>query len=172
MSGIPDDIKLHIVPLNITGGLGIGLSGGLIVDAGLNDINIGLDPLDIKLEPLDIKLEPLDIKIEPLDIKIEPLKITLDPIKVDLGLDNINVCLSLALTQLPRMQLHFPTKYDFGFSMFGCQVLGFSICGESSFITEDNPPRVFRKVEPEQRTNTGGGLVPVGASAPFKVVLP
>jgi hypothetical protein len=165
VSGIPNDISLHVVPLNITGGLGIGLSGGLVVDAGLDDIHIGLDPIDIKLEPLDIK-------IEPLDIKIEPLRISLDPIKIDLGLDNINVCLSLALTQLPRMQLHFPTKYDFGFSMFGCQIFGFSICGESSFVTEDNPPRVFRKVEPEYRRDFVGALVPGRKEPPFKVELP
>lgn len=170
MSGIPNDISLHVVPLNITGGLGLGLSGGLILDAGLSDINVNIKPLDIKLEPLDIKLEPLDIKLEPLDIKLEPLKITLDPIKIDLGLDNINVCLSLALTQLPRMQLHFPTKYDFGFSLLGCQILNFSICGESSFVTEDNPPRVFRKVEPEPRTNPGFVAAPAGA--PIRVVLP
>jgi hypothetical protein len=189
LSGIPDDFKIHIDPLNLSGGIGLGLSGGLALDAGLDDIQIkatgdpakplslhlGLDPLDIKIEPLDIKLEPIRLTLDPLDIKIEPLRMTLDPLKVDLGLDNVNVCLSLAFTQFPRMQVHMPKKYDFGFSLLGVPIVSYSICGESSYITDDNPPRWFQKAHPESSSSSAAPSAPPSKASPhepYKVVLP
>jgi hypothetical protein len=106
------------------------------------------------------------------DIKLEPLDIKLEPVKIDLGLDNINVCLSLAVTEFPRMQVHLPSKYDFGFSLFGLPVVNFSICGESSLITEDNPPRVFRTVQPDPQPRGAPDAAPgVSTDTPFRVVL-
>lgn len=145
MSGIPDEITLHVVPLNITGGLGIGLNGTLVVDAGLDDVQLKATGDPTRPIAIDMGLDNIHLKIDPLTINLEPIRLTVDPLKIDLGLDNINLCLSLAFTQVPRVQVHLPTKYDFGFSLFGMPVIGFGICGEASLITDDNPPRIFRK---------------------------
>ncbi len=178
MSSIPDDFKIHIDPLNLTGGIGLGLSGGLALDAGLDDIGIKATGDPAHPVSLHLGLDPLDIKLEPLDIKLEPLRLTLDPLKVDLGLDNINVCLSLALTQLPRMQVHMPKRYEFGFTLFGLPVIGYSICGESSFITDDNPTRWFHRSEPESTatvaptpTPSPTGEATLSADGPYRVTL-
>jgi len=121
---------------------------------------------------LNVHVDELDIKLEPLTIDLKPLEIKLDPVKVDLGLDNINVCLSLAFTQFPRMQLHMPKKYNFGFSLFGLPLIGFSVCGESSFITEDNPPRLFQKGRPDAARAEGFPYpAEVVREAPYRVIL-
>jgi hypothetical protein len=101
------------------------------------------------------------------------LDLNLHPLKIDLGLDNINVCLSLAVTEFPRMRVHLPTKYEFGFGLFGLPVINFSVRGETSLITEDNPPRVFQTVQPEpsQPTDAPIGGSEISAEAPFRVSL-
>jgi hypothetical protein len=146
------------------------------------------EPLAVSLgsptgEPLAVTLgsptgEPLAVTLgspvgEPIAVLIgsppgDPLEIKVDPLNIDLGLDNINVCLSLAFTQFPRMQVHMPKKYDWGFSLFGVPVVGFRICGESSFVTEDNPPRIFQKGDPPP----GFSAMPEFAQeVPYRVVL-
>lgn len=171
-------------PLTISAGLDdIGISMGgiaghpLAVDLGLTATGDPNKPiaLDLSLQatgdpnkPIAVDLG-LKVHVDQLDIKLEPLEVKLDPVKVDLGLDNINVCLSLAFTQFPRMQVHMPKKYDWGFSLFGVPVVGFRVCGESSFVTEDNPPRIF------QRTESAPGFSrpapDFAQEAPYRVVL-
>jgi hypothetical protein len=147
------------------------------------------EPLAVSLgsptgEPLAVTLgsptgEPLGVMLgspvgAPLSVLVgsppgDPLEIKIDPLSIDLGLDNINVCLSLAFTQFPRMQVHMPKKYDWGFSLFGVPIVGFRICGESSFITEDNPPRIFHRADPPPP-----GFPPVpdfAQEVPYRVVL-
>jgi hypothetical protein len=137
------------------GDIGISLLGSASSPITLGPVTLDLQPLTVNPVTLNLGLtgnpsEPvavelgMNVHVDPLDLKLEPLTITLTPLKIDLGLDNINVCLSLAVTQFPRMRLHMPKQYDYGFGLFGVPIVNFSICGESSFITEDNPPRVFR----------------------------
>jgi hypothetical protein len=152
VSGIPDEITLHVNPLNITGGLGLGINGTVVVDAGLDDVQLKATGDPARPIAIDIGLDDIQLKIDPLNIKLEPVRLTVDPLKVDLGLDNVNVCLSLALTQLPRMQLHVPTKYNFGFSLLGVPIVDFGICGETSVVTDDNPPRIFTKAASRSHT--------------------
>lgn len=165
MSGVPDDITLHVVPLNITGGLNLGLNGTMVVDAGLDDIQLKATGDPTRPIALDLGLDNIHLKLDPLTIKLEPIRLTLDPVKVDLGLDNVNVCLSLALTQLPRMQVHLPTRYDFGFTVLGVPIVNFGICGETSLVTEDNPPRIFRKAVPAPRPQPPQTRPRTGAAA-------
>jgi hypothetical protein len=162
----------------ITAGVTLGSPAGLPL--GVSVTGNAAEPVTVGVtvgspigEPLGVSLtgnaaEPITVNLtlgsppgEPLDIKIEPLKI-------DLGLDNINVCLSLALTQLPSMRVHMPKKYEYGFSLFGVPILGFRICGESSFVTEDNRPRVFHRAEPEAGFSN---FSRVTHEPPFRVVL-
>ena len=59
--------------------------------------------------------------------------------KVDLGLNDIRI------KELPRIELefgvrptrvHFPTHYNLCLSLFGMEVVGLALCGESMVITE------------------------------------
>lgn len=156
----------------------ITLGGGLIVDAGLDDIviqgnpaqplavqasgvpgqpigvDLGLDNIKVTLEPLTI--EPLTIEpltLNPLTITLTPLSIDLklEPVKMDLGLDNMNLAMSLAITEMPRMKVNAPVKFDFGFGLLGMQLANFTVCGETGFTTEDNPPHFSQVVCPERK---------------------
>jgi hypothetical protein len=158
---IPQEYLIHFNPVNLTGGIGLGLSGGVIIDAGLDDVNVHAtgDPkqpiaVDLGLDNIHVKLDPIELKLDPLDIKLEPLELKLDPVKVDLGLDNVNVCMSVALTQFPKMRMHMPTKYDFGVTLLGIPLVKFSVAGETMIVTQDNPPRLFQKV-PDEHTDRG-----------------
>jgi hypothetical protein len=111
------------------------------VDLGLNNILVG----GVTDQPLTVTLNPLVITLNPISLDIQ-----LDPVKVDLGLDDINVCMSLAVTEFPRMKVHMPKKIDFGFGLLGIPLMNFSLRGDSSIITEDNPPRIFKKVHQQQ----------------------
>ncbi len=69
------------------------------------------------------------------------------PFGVDAGLDDIRVKelptieLRIALTEFPKVRAHVPQHYDLGISLFGFEVLSFSLCGESQIITEEYVPR-------------------------------
>jgi hypothetical protein len=162
-------------PLDVNVGLVGSASQPVTLDAGLNGelgvavtgdptkplaVDLGLKATGDPAHPVAVDLG-LQVHVDQLDLKLEPLKVTLDPLKVDLGLDNINVCLSLAVTKFPQMRMHMPKKYDFGLNLFGIQVYNFSVYGESSIITEDNSPRVFDRftsVRPEREPRMGRGL--------------
>jgi hypothetical protein len=130
----------HNQPITIDAGLediGIGITGNafkpVAIDLGLDDVNVHLDDLNLALT---LKGDPKN----PIAVDLG-----LDNVKIDLGLDNINVCLSLGLTEIPRIRLHLPTKYEFGFSLFGLKIFNFIFAGETMLVTEDNPPRLFQR---------------------------
>jgi hypothetical protein len=139
----------------------------------------GKNPLAValtgdKTKPITLDLG-LDVHVDKLELQLDPLEITLSPVKVDLGLDNINVCLSLAFTQFPRMQLRMPKNYDFGFSLFGMPVLGFKMFGESSYIADDLPTQVFQSAEGPPQADRAPAFATTPATtpreAPYRVVL-
>ena len=136
------------VDLDLSGSIGVGLTvvgnaaQPVTVDLGLDDINIDLGAIHI---------DPLTI-----DLGLDDVNIAIDPLKVDLGLDNVNVCLSLGITEFPRMQIHVPTKYDFGFCLFGLRVFNFTFAGETMLVTQDNPPRMLYKAKPRVRSPVPG----------------
>lgn len=185
--------KTGNINTTISGGspidLNVGLTGSvgspITLDAGLSDIGVTVtgDPshplaLDLGLSATGDPSKPialdlgLNVHVDQLDLKLEPLELKLDPAKIDLGLDNINVCLSLAFTEFPRMQMHMPKKYNFGFTLFGMQVFNFSICGESSVITQENPPRIFQKFSGSRTWQPSrGGMPDPGPESPFRVDL-
>jgi len=144
---IPQEYTIHLNPVNLTGGVGLTLGGSVILDAGLDDIHVSATGDPNHPIAIDLGLDNIHIKVDPLRLTLDPLRITLDPMKVDLGLDHVNVCLSLAVTEFPRMRVHVPTRYDFGFSLFGIPVMKFTAGGETVVVTQDNPPRLFQQAE-------------------------
>lgn len=148
---IPTEYLIHLNPVHLSGGIALGINGGLILDAGLDDINVHATGDPTKPITVDLGLDNINVAIEPLKITLDPIQLKLDPVKVDLGLDNVNVCLSLAITQFPKMRVHVPTKYDFGVCLLGIPLVKFSVSGETMLVTQDNPPRLFQKVQERQR---------------------
>src|ERR1700751_3359090 len=115
------DITLH--PDKYTFTLGGGVTMGVTLDGGTGKavvIDAGLDDIGVTLVG-------------------DPKQ----PVTFDLGLDKI--CVSLALTQIPRVRVHIPSRYDFGFCLFGMPIFNFRFAGETMLLTEDNPQRIFYK---------------------------
>ena len=50
---------------------------------------------------------------------------------------NVNI----AIKEIPDVRAHLPAHYDLGISLFGVEIIRFSLCGESQFITEKYKPR-------------------------------
>jgi hypothetical protein len=169
---IPQPFKVELNPVNLQGGLG--------VDMGLDDVNVHLDPIevDVGLDPVEVDLGLDNIKADleltgerdrpvtiglagdpehPVTINPVTIDLGLDNIRADLGLDDINVCLSLAMTQIPNVRVHLPTKYKFGFSLFGVRIVDLSFSGETMLVTEDNPPRIFQGPVPHERREWSKG---------------
>lgn len=152
---IPTEYTVHLNPVQLAGGADIhasldvaGVAGRpLFVDAGLDDVNVALTGNPAEPVTLDLGLD--DIKVS---LAGDPAK----PVRLDLGLDKI--CVKLALTEIPRVQVHIPTKYDFGFCLFGIPIFNFTLAGETMFVTQENPPRIFHspaKRPPPARGHTG-----------------
>jgi hypothetical protein len=128
----PIDIHLDDIKLDLTGDVTKPVSADVI--------------LDVKGDPahpvaLDLTGDPN----KPIAVNLSLTGRRDEPITVDLGLDNVNVCLSLAVTQLPRARIHVPTKYEFGLCLFGRRIFDFNIAGETMIIMEDNPPRIIHQ---------------------------
>ena len=143
------------IPTNFTFTLDSG-SGGFDVEFSGDPVN----PLTIDLGDITLVGNPKEpVTFELIGNPKEPVTFELignpkEPVTFDLGLDKI--CVSLALTQIPRVRVHIPTRYDFGFCLFGIPIFNFRFAGETMLITEDNPPRIFYKpameVGRDQRT--------------------
>jgi hypothetical protein len=135
---IPKEFWIHLDPVNLSGGFDLMLSGDpirpLTIDAGLDDVNVSLT---------GNPAEPVTIAAGLDNIKVSLTGNNGQPLAVDLGLDKI--CVSLAVTEIPRVRVHVPTRYDFGFCLFGIPIFNFTLAGETMLLTQDNPPRVVHK---------------------------
>ncbi len=160
---IPQEYTIHLNPVQLQGSVGtdIQLSGNpeqpLTIDAGLDDVNVGLT---------GNRDQPVTI-----DLGLDHIKIAVEPLKVDMGLDDINVCLGLALTQIPRVRIHVPTRYEFGLNLFSVPIFNFMIGGETMLVTEDNPPRLFSRASPAVGREKGGRVAATTVAAEHKINL-
>ena len=147
---IPDEFTVHLDPVKLDGGVEVGLdlTGDLDIDAGLDDINLSVTGSTTQPLSIDLGLDNIKANLGLDNVKVD---LGLDDVNVDLGLDNVNVCLSLAVTQVPRVKVHVPTKWEFGFCLFGKPILAYTFAGETMFATEDNPPRIFRQPDSGKR---------------------
>lgn len=142
---------------------------------GLNDINIDVGgtstPIGLQVssppnEPVvvDVGLDDINVDVggtaTPVGLEFSggerpvTVDLGLDDINLDMGLDKVNVCLSLAVTEIPRVRVHLPTKYEFGFNILGMSIFNFILKGEMMLVTEDNPPRIF--YQPEEPSEPPG----------------
>jgi len=120
---IPTEYTIHLNPVQLGGSVGVNASIAGVPGKPVV-VNAGLD-----------------------DIHVTLVGNPAEPVKFDLGLDKI--CVSLAITEIPRIQVHIPTRYDLGFCLFGVPIFNFRFAGETMLLTQDNPPRIFYKPLPK-----------------------
>jgi len=104
------------------------------------DVDADLDNMSVKVEsisPLLIDVTDLPtIKFDPIDSNINVTNIPKIVIEAD-----TNSALDVAIKEIPDIRAHVPSHYNLGVSIFGIEVLNFSLCGESQMITEKYVPR-------------------------------
>lgn len=112
--------------------------------------------------PWTIKLNPVQLQ-GTVGVNASLASPAGQPVLVNAGLDDmgltlsgnpkeplkLDVCVGLAITQIPRIQVHIPTRYDIGFCLFGVPVFNLRVAGETMLLTQDNPPRICFKPPPK-----------------------
>jgi hypothetical protein len=82
-----------------------------------------------------------DVKLAITEIAATNSRVELAVTEFPQTTSNVN----LAITEIPQVRAHFPAHYTLGISVFGIEVLTFSVCGESQAITEP-----YRRRDPER----------------------
>jgi len=111
--------------------------------------NWGGDPLSVSV---DADLDNVRVKeIAPVSLAVTNIPILrFDPIDSNVNITNIpkiiieadtRSTLDVAIKEIPDTRAHVPSHYQLGVSIFGVEVLNFSLCGESQVITEKYIPR-------------------------------
>ena len=96
---------------------------GVDVDAGLENMHLSVDHLP-RIELGDINS---NIRVK------EMPRIEIDA--------NTTSTLDISIKEIPDVRAHLPAHYNLGISVFGVEVINFSLCGESQVITEKYVPR-------------------------------
>jgi hypothetical protein len=104
---------------------------GLDVDAGLENIHLSVDNLP---EFVSRVKELPRIELGDINICVKELP----RIEIDA---NTTSTLDLSIKEIPDVRAHLPAHYNLGISIFGVEVINFSLCGESQLITEKYVPR-------------------------------
>lgn len=115
------------------GNLGGEYDMDLDVDAGLENMHISVD----NLPELVARVKELP-RIELADINTNVRVKELPRIEIDA---TTNSSLDISIKEIPDVRAHLPAHYNLGISLFGVEVINFSLCGESQIITEKYRPR-------------------------------
>jgi len=106
---------------------------GVDVDAGLDDVHLSIDSLPefvARVKELP-RLELGDINT---NIRVKEMP----RIEIDA---NTTSTLDVSIKEIPDVRAHLPAHYNLGITIFGIEVINFSLCGESQLITEKYVPR-------------------------------
>jgi hypothetical protein len=120
------------------------------LDLGLDNINVDIGQLPtITLAPIAVGITDLPPIVTTSTVAVAITE--LPPIKTE---STVALDLKLAITELPKirlefgfkpMRVHFPTHYQFCFSVLGREVFKFALCGESMVACEDYLPHETEK---------------------------
>jgi hypothetical protein len=115
------------------GNLGGDYGMDLNVDAGLENMHLSFD----KLPDIVSRVKELP-RIELGDINTNIHVKEMPRIEIDA---NTKSSLDIAIKEIPEVRAHLPAHYNLGISIFGVEIINFSLCGESQVITEKYIPR-------------------------------
>jgi hypothetical protein len=111
-------------PIDVAGGLGVGLSGGVNLGGGVGAALSGNLGVGAALSGgVDVGVTALP----PIHVSIDALP------KINIGLDPIRVILD-------PLRCHLPVDMSVGFNLFGHDVACIRVCGEAQFIAEPYVP--------------------------------
>lgn len=106
---------------------------GLDVDTGLEDMHLSVE----KLPELVSRVKELP-RIELADINTNISVKEMPRIEIEASTAST---LDVSIKEIPDVRAHLPAHYNLGISIFGVEVINFSLCGESQVITEKYVPR-------------------------------
>ncbi len=115
------------------GNLGGDYDMDLDVDAGLENMHMSVE----KLPEFIARVKELP-RIELGDINTNVRVTELPRIEIDATTKS---SLNISIKEIPDVRAHLPAHYNLGISLFGVEVINFSLCGESQIITEKYRPR-------------------------------
>ena len=106
---------------------------GVDLDAGLDNVNISVNNLPEFVSRVK-ELPRLEIGEINTNLRVKEIP----RIEIDA---NTASTLDLSIKEIPDVRAHLPAYYNLGISIFGVEVINFSLCGESQVITEKYVPR-------------------------------
>lgn len=106
---------------------------GVDVDAGLDDVHLSIDNLPDFVARVE-KLPRLELGDINTNIRVKEMP----RIEIDA---NTTSTLDVSIKEIPDVRAHLPAHYNLGITIFGVEVINFSLCGESQLITEKYVPR-------------------------------
>ncbi len=109
------------------------MGGDYDVDAGLENMHLSVD----KIPEILSRVKELP-RIELADINTNISVQKLPRIEIDA---TTNSSLDISIKEIPDVRAHLPAHYNLGISLFGVEIVNFSLCGESQIITEKYRPR-------------------------------
>lgn len=119
------------------------LGGAYAVDADLDNMHVHIEKVpEVKynlthlprIEFGDINVTSTSTVTTTSDVSIKELP------KVVIEADTRSN-LDVSIKEIPDIRAHMPSHYNLGISLFGVEIVSFSLCGESQFITEKYKPR-------------------------------
>lgn len=121
------------IPSNYTFTVRHGSTGGtILIDADLDNIRVKELP---RLEVAATVGTTVAVTQMPrLEFAVKELP------RIEFGLKELPQ-IDIALKEIPSIRAHVPSHYALGVSIFGFEVLRWSLCGESQVITEKYVPR-------------------------------
>jgi hypothetical protein len=115
------------IPSNYTHNIG-GTGHPIQVDADLDNIHVKELP---RIEYSVKELPRIEVGVKELP-RIEVQATTSS---------DVRSTLDVAIKEIPDTRVHLPAHYNLGISLFGIEILSFSLCGESQVINEKYVPR-------------------------------
>ncbi len=106
---------------------------GVDVDADLDNIHTWVE----KLPEFVSRVKELP-RIELADVNSNIRVKELPRIEIDAKTTST---VNLAIKEIPDVRAHLPSHYNLGISIFGVEIVNFSLCGESQMITEKYVPK-------------------------------
>jgi hypothetical protein len=109
------------------------MGGSFDIDADLDNMQLSIKDLpDIHFDEIKFNVTNLPrIEFDEIISKISIEKLPTVVIDAD-----TRSTLDIAIKEIPDVRAHLPSHYNLGISIFGIEVVNFSLCGESQVITE------------------------------------
>lgn len=131
------------------------------VDAGLDDVNIDVGGTGIPLHSVgELRLpEPIETASDLRLAVTEPIVSRVDS-RVDVQPVQLDLCLNVGLTRLPRARVRQPYHSHFGITVLGMEVAGYRWSGDANTIIDELDDRPHHELDAEYPPGHGDPTAP------------